>query len=136
MNFYLLGLGSNIEPRKHLEAALEALGRVGSITAASPILTTPPVGETFQQPFCNQLLVLQSHLPAPLLKQKLLAIETALGREPKSPARALKDRTIDIDILGQAASTHDCRQLHPEESYFRRVAVAWQQQTDHQSVNV
>lgn len=126
MSFYLLGLGSNIEPHKHLNEALTSLSHLGVVAEASPVLVTQPVGETFHQEFCNQLVVFESDLPAPMLKQRLLSIETDLGREPKCPSRATRDRTIDIDILGQADNVSECRELTPEESYYRRVADAWQ----------
>ncbi len=126
MSFYLLGLGSNIEPHKHLSEALTSLRQLGVVADASPVLVTQPVGETFHQEFCNQLVVFQSDLPAPMLKQRLLSIETDLGREPKCPSRATRDRTIDIDILGQAGNASECRDLTPEESYYRGVADAWQ----------
>lgn len=125
MSFYLLGLGSNIEPQAHLKKAIGALEGIGEVADASPVLVTQPVGDTFHQAFCNQLVVFYSDLPAPMLKQRLLSIETDLGREPKCPSRATRDRTIDIDILGQDSSPEACARLVPEESYYQRVSEVW-----------
>lgn len=134
MSFYLLGLGSNIEPQKHLRDALMALENLGQVLDSSPVLITQPVGDTFHQEFCNQLVVFHSALPAPLLKQRLLSVETGLGREPKCPSRATRDRTIDIDILGQADSARECARLQPEESYYQRVSEAWRHQPQSENV--
>lgn len=133
MSFYLLGLGSNIEPQAHLKKAILSLKTIGEVSSASPVLVTQPVGDTFHQEFCNQLVVVFSELPAPMLKQRLLTIETDLGREPKCPSRATRDRTIDIDILGQASSHEACARLVPEESYYQRVSEVWR---DSQEENV
>lgn len=133
MSFYLLGLGSNIEPQAHLKKAISALESIGEVADTSPVLVTQPVGDTFHQEFCNQLVVVYSELPAPMLKQRLLSIETDLGREPKCPSRATRDRTIDIDILGQASSSEACARLIPEESYYQRVSEVW---SDSQEENV
>lgn len=133
MSFYLLGLGSNIEPQAHLKKAISALKTLGEVTNTSPVLVTQPVGDTFHQEFCNQLVVFHSDLPAPMLKQRLLSIETDLGREPKCPSRATRDRTIDIDILGQDDSAEVCARLKPEESYYQRVYEVWR---DSQEENV
>lgn len=127
MNFFLLGLGSNIQPEQNLPKAQSALEEVGQIATCSPALSTQAVGKSFHQSFHNQLLVFESELPAPLLKQKLQQIEVALGREPKSPARKTKDRTIDIDILGQGNSQQDCLTMPLDEIYYQKVQQAWQQ---------
>ena len=50
-----------------------------------------------------------------------------MGREPKSPARKTRDRTIDIDILGEAQSAVEARALVPDESYYAEVYANWNQ---------
>ncbi|HCG78074.1 MULTISPECIES: 2-amino-4-hydroxy-6-hydroxymethyldihydropteridine diphosphokinase [unclassified Thalassolituus] len=128
MAYFLLGLGSNIEPREHLSMAVEALHHVGDIVEQSPAVFTEPVGETFSHTFGNQLIILECNLPAPMLKQRLQRIEEQLGREPKSPARKTRDRTIDIDILQEADSGATAlKQTPPEESYYREVYETWNQ---------
>lgn len=127
MNYYLLGLGSNINPEQHIQQAKTKLKEIGNILALSPCLSTAPVGDSFSESFANQLVVLESSIPAPLLKQKLQAIEVRLGREPKCPSRKSKDRTIDLDILGYANGFSECLSLKPEESYYQKVYEAWHQ---------
>jgi len=127
MTYYLLGLGSNIRPKANLAHALEALTELGDLIGYSPAVFTEPVGETFSQEFGNQLVLLSCDLPAPMLKQRLQRIEEMLGREPKSPARKMRDRTIDIDILGDAVDIAAARALRPEESYYAEVYDVWDQ---------
>ena len=126
MRCYLLGLGSNLQPQKHLPDAIAELAHLGRITAQSPVINTTPVGDTFHYEFCNQLLVLQSDLLPGPLKQRLQHIEIKLGREPKNPGRKTKDRTIDIDILATADTPDECRQAMLEEPYYQRVQEQWQ----------
>lgn len=128
MRFYLLGLGSNIDPEQHLLKAREALASFSIICAESPILKSAPVGDTFHFEFKNQLLVVSSELLPGPMKQRLQQIEVALGREPKNPSRKAKDRTIDIDILCTAATEADCRHAILEESYYRELQQLWLQE--------
>lgn len=127
MTYFLLGLGSNIKPLQNLPAAILALEAAGDIVSQSPLVVTEPVGETFHDEFGNQLVILASSLPAPMLKHKLQKIEENMGREPKSPSRKMRDRTIDIDILGEAQSAAEARALVPEESYYAEVYAQWNQ---------
>jgi len=128
MTYFLLGLGSNIEPQTHLPAAVTALDELGNVVERSPAIFTEPVGETFNQVFGNQLVVFQSDLPAPMLKQKLQRLEEHMGREPKSPARKTRDRTIDIDILTESEAHASLRAYVPEESYYAQVNAQWRQE--------
>ncbi len=129
--FYLIGLGSNICTDSNMDAALRELSAIGELCLTSDRLTTKAVGDTFHADFKNQLVVLHSELLPSLLKQKLLRIESTLGREPKSPSRKTRDRTIDLDILGSAESLELCRAIEPEDSYYRVICGHWLQ-----SVNV
>ncbi|MEC7547115.1 MAG: 2-amino-4-hydroxy-6-hydroxymethyldihydropteridine diphosphokinase [Pseudomonadota bacterium] len=128
MSFYLLGLGSNIEPEENLNKALNALTHEGDLIAHSPAVLTAPVGDTFSQIFGNQLAILKTELPAPMLKQRLQRIEESLGREPKSPGRKTRDRTIDIDILSDANDPDSLRREAPDESYYAEVHRTWNQE--------
>lgn len=125
--FYLIGLGSNIRADEHMDKAIAALQALGTLYARSDRIATQAVGETFHADFKNQLLVLQCNDVAPVLKQKLLRIESQLGREGKSPGRKSRDRTIDIDIITNAESLEACCNIKPEESYYQRAAANWHQ---------
>jgi len=93
-----LGLGGNVGDREaNLARARALLGEGGfSITLASALYETEPVGGPPQGAFLNQVVGgTTAHSPDALLRA-CLAIERALGRarrEPNGP------RTLDIDIL-------------------------------------
>lgn len=127
MTHYLLGLGSNLNPERHLPLARAALADIADVITASPPLKTSAVGTTFSQPFQNQLILVRSGLDVGQLKQQLLQIEESLGREPKCEARKKKDRTIDIDILGEAPEQQTCLRQPLDESYYQSVREHWQQ---------
>jgi len=123
--YYLLGFGSNIDPETNFIAARQQLGLFATIIAVSPALRTETVGNTFHFPFKNQIVLIQCDLLPNILKLRLQRIETALGREPKNPARKEKDRTIDIDILTNAKSAKECLIADLEDSYNHEVKSLW-----------
>lgn len=125
MFYYLIGLGSNIQPQKHLTEAIHYLAKEVSILCQSQVLINPPCGNSFHYEFHNQLLLIQSAYPQERLKSRLEDIELSLGREVKSPARKLNDRTIDIDIIGQSTTASALFSLPLEESYNRKILTMW-----------
>lgn len=127
MTHYLLGLGSNINPDDNLPKAIIALANITQVVTVSPIVHTQAEGNSFNFPFQNQLVLVRCSLKETELKQQLLDIEVAMGREPKCEARKFKDRTIDIDILGTAQSEAECLQYPLDESYYLSVQKQWQQ---------
>ncbi|MAD43417.1 MAG: 2-amino-4-hydroxy-6-hydroxymethyldihydropteridine diphosphokinase [Oceanospirillaceae bacterium] len=128
MRCYLLGLGSNISPDINIPSACRALDMLGDVLQVSPAIATTTVGDTFTGPFMNQLVILQTELTEITLKENLLAIESRHGREAKTPARKIKDRTIDIDILMSAGNAADCLHARLDESYYREVQQHWLQE--------
>jgi 2-amino-4-hydroxy-6-hydroxymethyldihydropteridine diphosphokinase len=91
-----LSLGSNVEPERHVRAAIDALrGRFGDVVV-SPVYRTPAVG--FEGPaFLNAAAAIDSDLEPQALNDWLHALEDAHGRD-RSGAR-FSDRTLDIDIV-------------------------------------
>jgi 2-amino-4-hydroxy-6-hydroxymethyldihydropteridine diphosphokinase len=91
-----LSLGSNVEPEKHLRAAIDALrARFGDVML-SPAYRTPAVG--FDGPdFVNAAAIIDSDLEPQPLTDWLHALEDAHGRERSGPR--FSDRTLDIDIV-------------------------------------
>ncbi len=91
--------GSNIEPEKHLPAAIQALGNRVRILATSPIYETPPVGAPGTPPFLNMaILVATDLLPDQLRTRVLKPIEDQLGRV-RHPGDPNAPRTIDLDLV-------------------------------------
>ena len=91
-----LSLGSNLEPERHLRAALAELrARFGAV-AASPAYRFPAVG--FDGPaFVNLAAGIDSDLDAPALNDWLHALEDRHGRRRDVPR--FSSRTLDIDIV-------------------------------------
>lgn len=101
-----LSLGSNLGDKEaHLRGARERLGMARGIRlkATSLLYRTAPVGKTDQDWFLNQVVAIETILPASELLAVCQSIERDLGRvrhERWGP------RTLDIDILlyGEAQS--------------------------------
>ncbi len=93
-----IGLGANLGDRElNLRVAREELSNLGDVTGGSSIYETEPwgVGEP-QPPYLNQVCRLRTTLPATELMNRLLQIETKLGRNRK---RINEPRPIDLDLL-------------------------------------
>ena len=91
-----VAIGSNLEPERHVRAAVQALrARFGHL-AASPVYACPPVG--FEGPeFLNLVVAFDTDEPPRPLAQALKALEEAEGRRRDGPRFA--DRTLDLDLL-------------------------------------
>jgi len=112
---YLL-LGSNLGDRiSYLRQASSLIGEtVAKVIQASSVYETQSWGKTDEPDYLNQVLYLKTNLHPGLLLEKLLGIETIMGRK-----REVKwgSRIIDIDILFYGDQTINEPQLvvpHPE----------------------
>lgn len=98
MNSAYLLIGGNIGDRiKNLAKTRSFIGMgIGKIVKTSSIYETAAWGITEQPDFLNQVLLVESKLPAQKIMQLILSIENKLGR-----VRTQKNasRIIDIDIL-------------------------------------
>lgn len=91
-----LSLGSNVEPERHLRAAVAALrARFGGMRL-SPVYRTRSVGFDGTD-FLNAAAVIESDLDPLALNDWLHALEDAHGRDRSGPR--FSDRTLDIDIV-------------------------------------
>ncbi len=91
--------GSNIEPEKHLPAAVRALSEKTHIVALSSVYETPPVGAPDTPPFLNMAILLRTDLPPAQLRERVLRpIEDQLGRI-RFPGNPNAPRTIDLDLV-------------------------------------
>jgi 2-amino-4-hydroxy-6-hydroxymethyldihydropteridine diphosphokinase len=125
MVYYLVGLGSNIEPQINLTSACDVIAKHVEIVKHSHVLVNPALGETFHFPFHNQLLVIFSTLSKTQLKTLFESIEINLGREAKCPERKLNDRPIDIDILHHHQDYSQLLKYSLEESYNQEIMSNW-----------
>lgn len=98
---YLCSLGSNIEPELHFSRAKHYLAKLADELEFSRDITTKPVGLNTNHPFLNALFILETALTPTALKAEFNQIEVLLGRDRSDPLCSVKDRPIDIDILGE-----------------------------------
>lgn len=93
----LIGMGSNIHPRRNLQLALEYLSRKVSILQVSSVWQSPPVG--CQGPdYLNAAVLIETPLLPRCLKRDLLCrIEQDMGRVRTDNKN--EPRPIDLDIL-------------------------------------
>ena len=95
----ILSIGTNIGDReRNIENAIMELGKIGKVTAVSPIYASEPWGFKSENVFYNIALTLESELlPVDLLRETQ-RIERELGRKTKTTTE-YADRVIDIDII-------------------------------------
>jgi len=91
-----LSLGSNLEPERHLRAALDELrARFGAIDV-SPAYRSRAVGFDGRD-FVNLAVALETELEPEALNDWLHALEDRYGRRRDVPRYS--DRTLDVDIV-------------------------------------
>lgn len=97
MNQAVIALGSNIEPRRNIDAALRRLAAEQKLLGQSRFEMTAPLGRTDQPAFLNGAALIETPLDRPKLKEWLRGVEADLGRVRSAD----KDgpRTIDLDIV-------------------------------------
>jgi 2-amino-4-hydroxy-6-hydroxymethyldihydropteridine diphosphokinase len=123
-NLAYLSLGSNIEPERHLSAAVVYLAQYGHVRAVSTVWETRPVGFSDQPNFLNAALLLETDLSAQALRaEAITSIEATLGRVRTENKNA--PRPIDIDIM---LFNHDILQVGrrriPDPEVLERPFVA------------
>ena len=91
-----LSLGSNIEPQRHLRAALAELRQRFGEIAVSPAYRSQSVGFDGAD-FVNLAVGLDTELAPAALNDWLHALEDRHGRRRDVPRYA--DRTLDVDIV-------------------------------------
>ncbi len=97
MTFYIVAVGSNIEPEKNIPQAFERLKSIASQLKMASLLQTKPVGYSNQADFINTAFSFHCALSPTALKQALRSIEAKLGRIRTENKNG--PRTIDLDIV-------------------------------------
>lgn len=100
INVYL-GLGSNVGDRAaQLHSATQLISKnIGKVARKSHIYETQPWGNTEQEAFLNQIIMVNTMLSPRELLEKIGKIERELGRERRRDQDKWGPRSIDIDIL-------------------------------------
>jgi 2-amino-4-hydroxy-6-hydroxymethyldihydropteridine diphosphokinase len=97
INVYLL-LGSNLGDRKlFMDKAIQHIAEdIAPVIKISPVYETQSWGKSDAPDYLNQVILLQTDMPAQEILKKILNIELILGRKREEKWGS---RTIDIDIL-------------------------------------
>lgn len=104
---YLLGIGSNIEPELNIAQIIRLLFSRLPKLSLSRVLKIPPIGMNSHRDFYNVVVFIETAMTELELKAICNDIEISLGRDRSDPARKIKDRTADLDILTQAIFPDD-----------------------------
>lgn len=100
-----IGVGSNVDRHKHIQAAIEELSTIGSGLRLSTIYECESVG--FEgNAFFNLVVELKTALSLPEFARQLREIELKWGRS--EDAKKYQPRTVDLDIIlfGEHVSQH------------------------------
>jgi 2-amino-4-hydroxy-6-hydroxymethyldihydropteridine diphosphokinase/dihydroneopterin aldolase len=124
----VIALGSNLGDRLgQLQGAVDALaGTPGlTLTAASPVYQTAPVGGPAQPDYYNAVLTGHTVLPPRALLARCQQVENAFGRVR---AETWGPRTLDLDVIVYGDVVTDDPKLtlpHPQASGRAFVLVPW-----------
>jgi 2-amino-4-hydroxy-6-hydroxymethyldihydropteridine diphosphokinase len=96
MTLVYVGVGSNIDRHKHVEAAICELKKLGDQLRLSTVYESPSQG--FRSgAFFNLVIEMQTDLSLSAFTGMLKDIERNWGRQPD--AQKYQDRTLDLDII-------------------------------------
>ncbi|MEA3166289.1 MAG: 2-amino-4-hydroxy-6-hydroxymethyldihydropteridine diphosphokinase [Thermoplasmata archaeon] len=98
----LVGIGSNVEPKRNLDSACQRLARDAQILDLSRPWWTPAVGGPPGSPqFLNCVAVVETPLAPVAMRRWLRAVEHDHGRTRGDDRNA--PRTLDLDVLAEDA---------------------------------
>lgn len=111
MNTVFLLLGSNLGDRNTFlqQAILHIENDIAPMINASSVYETASWGKTDSPDYLNLVIVIKTNLSAQAVLQKILEIETVIGRQREEKWGA---RIIDIDILFYNSAIIDEPGLH------------------------
>ncbi len=94
----IVGLGSNILPRRHMPLALAALRRRFRVVAVTPAQRTPAIDRPGQPDYLNAAALVETDRPQAVVEAQLKALERGLGRV-RVAADVFAARTMDLDLV-------------------------------------
>lgn len=98
MNAAFLSLGGNLNDRLEIiNAATEAIGKIGTLLKTSAIYETAAWGSKSEKKYLNRVVKITTSLSSAELLAQILLIEKQAGRKRKG--HQYSDRILDIDIL-------------------------------------
>jgi 2-amino-4-hydroxy-6-hydroxymethyldihydropteridine diphosphokinase len=135
----VISVGSNLGDRlAKLQGALDSLSDTPDVwvTEVSPVYETEPVdAPEGSGAFLNAVILLDTTLPARVLLERALAIETAFGREPSEITNAPRELDVDLILVGDRRSDEEWMQLpHPRAHERAFVLAPWADVDDDASI--
>ena len=118
---YAIALGSNRRHGRHgapasvLRAAMDALGRLGTVEKISPIFATPALGPAGRS-FANAALILSTDTEPDDLWRKLKDVERMFGRRG---GRRWGPRILELDIILWSGGSWESQGLVVPHPAFR-----------------
>jgi 2-amino-4-hydroxy-6-hydroxymethyldihydropteridine diphosphokinase len=94
----LIGVGSNVDPARHVPHAVRLLRGVFGEVRLSTFYWTHPLGDPCQPPYVNGAIVAVTPLSLAHSRAALRAIEQQCGRV-RDPGDRFAARTLDLDLL-------------------------------------
>ncbi|USD64916.1 2-amino-4-hydroxy-6-hydroxymethyldihydropteridine diphosphokinase [Vibrio sp. SCSIO 43136] len=116
MSTTYIGVGSNIERRKHVLAGIEELGLIGTELKVSTTYECPSLGFDSKD-FYNLVVEMKTSLSLNELATTLKQIEYKWGRT--LDAQSLQDRTLDLDILLYDDVVRESKPQLPRDDVFK-----------------
>ncbi len=96
---YLLAVGSNLRPARHVPWLLSEVSAHGSLLMVSPFFRSQAQYMRSRHLFWNGVLLVDVPFPPRECKDRLCRWEERSGRDRSHPRCSLRDRTLDVDIL-------------------------------------
>ncbi len=115
-----IGIGSNLEREKHINAAIVELSYIGEISRISNIYESEAVGFT-GEPFYNLVVEMKTDMGLTDFSHALRKIELKLGR--KANAAKFEPRTLDLDIVLFGEQTSEQNPTVPRSDIYQYAFV-------------
>jgi 2-amino-4-hydroxy-6-hydroxymethyldihydropteridine diphosphokinase len=97
LNTAVVGVGSNIDPRRNIRRAEDILSREQVLLKKSSFRVTPPIGMAGQDDFLNGAFLVSTRMSYEEFKAYLRKVEARLGRVRGGDRYG--PRTIDLDLI-------------------------------------
>jgi len=118
-----IGVGSNIEPRRHVAAALDSLAAQFGALVLSPVYESEAIG--FQgEPFLNLVVGLETDSPVADLMARLRRIESENGYAGGAPKFSARSLDLDLLLYGDSEGVIDGVEL-PRPDITAYAYVLW-----------
>lgn len=115
-----IGIGSNIDRRKHIQAAIEELRLLGQDVRISTIFECEAVGFE-SHAFYNLVVEMKTELSLTEFSRQLRDIELKWGRA--ADAGKFEPRTVDLDIILFGAQVSSAKPELPRSDIFKYAFV-------------